>query len=115
VIDARAVAANLEKFGPFAATERVLMALVRAGADRQRAHDRLRTHSLKAWDAVKAGRANPLPGLLAADPELLQFLQPARLLELMDARAYVGTAAQRAADLAAAIRAAVSPTDKPRP
>src|SRR5690606_18585242 len=86
VVNTNAVAANLEKFGPFAATERVLMALVRAGADRQRVHERLREHSLKAWAALQAGRANPLADSLAADPELLRFLQPARIRELMDAR-----------------------------
>jgi adenylosuccinate lyase len=107
VVDTAAITANLEKFGPFAATERVLMALVRAGADRQRAHERLREHSLKAWAAVKASRPNPLAGLLAADPELLVHLQPARLHELMEARGYVGTAPQRAAALADEIRRAL--------
>ena len=108
VVDPGAIGANLEKFGPFAATERVLMALVRAGADRQRCHERLREASLKSWAALKAGRANPLADLLAADPELLRFLQPARLRELMDARAYVGSAPQRALALAAEVRAALA-------
>ena len=109
VIDEAAIAANLERYGPFAATERVLMALVRAGADRQRIHERLREHSLKAWAAVKAGRPNPLGDSIAADPEMLRYLQPARLRELMDARAYVGTAVERARALAAAARQAVGP------
>jgi adenylosuccinate lyase len=108
VVDQAAIAANVQKFGPFAATERVLMALVRAGADRQQMHERLRQHSLKAWDAVKAGRPNPLAASLAADPALLAHLQPARLRELMDARAYVGTAPERAAELAAEIRRVLS-------
>jgi len=108
VVDAAAIRANLEKYGPFAATERVLMALVRAGADRQRCHERLREQSLKAWAALKAGRPNPLAELLAADPELLRYIQPARLRELMDARAYVGSAPQRAADMAAEIRQALA-------
>lgn len=104
VVDERAIAANLERYGPFAATERVLMALVRAGANRQQIHERLRDHSLKAWSAVKAGRPNPLGDSIAADPEMLRYLQPARLRELMDARAYVGTAIERAQELAARIR-----------
>ncbi len=103
-IDLNACAANLEKFGPFAATERVLMALVRAGADRQRLHERLRDHSLKAWGALKAGRPNPLADLLAADAEILRYLQPATLHSLMNAGDYIGTAAERAADLAETIR-----------
>ena len=108
VVDRAATAANLEKFGPFAATERVLMALVRAGADRQHMHERLRQHSLKAWEAVKAGRPNPLGPSLATDPDLLAYVQPARLRELMDARAYVGTAPERAAALAGEIRRVLS-------
>ena len=92
VVDTAAIAANLEKYGPFAATERVLMALVMAGADRQRCHERLREQSLKAWAALKAGRPNPLGELLAADPEFLRYIQPARLRELMMPRAYVGSA-----------------------
>ncbi len=104
VVDEAAIAANLERYGPFAATERVLMALVRAGADRQKIHERLREHSLKAWTAVKAGRPNPLGGSIAGDPEMLRYLQPARLRVLMDARAYVGTAVERARALARRIR-----------
>ena len=84
------------------------MALVRAGADRQHMHERLRQHSLKAWEAIKAGRVNPLGASLATDPELLTYLQPARLRELMNARAYVGTAPERAGALAAEIRRILS-------
>jgi adenylosuccinate lyase len=108
-VDVRAVAANVERYGPFAATERVMMALVRAGANRQHVHERLREHSLKAWAAVQAGRPNPLAESLAGDQELLRYMQPAGLRALMDARAYVGTAATRAEALADEIRAALSP------
>ena len=106
-VDAAACAENLRKYGPFAATERVLVALVRAGADRQRLHERLREHSLKAWGAVKAGRPNPLAESLAADPDLLRYLQPARLRDLMRVEAYVGTAVERAEALATEIRRAI--------
>lgn len=107
-VNAAACAANLAKYGPFAATERVLMALVRAGADRQHMHERLRDHSLKAWEAVAKGKPNPLAHNLAADTELLRYLQPARLAELMKAEDYVGTAAERAAALAEEIRGSLS-------
>lgn len=106
-VDEAACARNLEKYGPFAATERVLMALVRAGADRQRMHERLREHSLKAWEAIKADKPNPLAGLIAADQQLLFYLQPNRLKALMDARGYVGTAPERAAALVKVIRSAL--------
>jgi adenylosuccinate lyase len=108
VVDPTACAANLEKYGPFAATERVLMALVRAGADRQTMHEHLREHSLKAWAAVKAGRPNPLAGSLSADPALLRYLQPARLRELMDVRGHIGLAVERAEAMAKEIAKAHS-------
>lgn len=106
-VNTAACAANLAKYGPFAATERVLMALVRAGADRQHMHEKLRDHSLKAWEAIGRGKPNPLAHNLAADPELLRYLQPARLSELMKAEAYVGTAVERADALVSEIAKAL--------
>ncbi len=107
VVNPAACETQLEKFGPFAATERVLMALVRAGADRQRMHERLRDHSLKAWKSLQAGRPNPLIDSIASDPELLRHLQPARLRELMQAGYYVGNAQDRTEALLVKLRAAV--------
>jgi len=107
-VNTGACQANLEKFGPFAATERVLMALVRAGADRQHMHEKLRDHSLKAWEMIAKNKPNPLAHNLAADTELLRYLQPAKLNELMKAEDYVGTAVERADQLAADIKAAVT-------
>ena len=107
VIDDRAVARNLAVYGAFAATERLLMELVRAGADRQAMHERIRGHSLAAWQAIQAGRPNPLPALLAADPALLAFLSADQIAVLLDASAYIGDAPQRAHDLASVILTAV--------
>ncbi|MCA9864896.1 MAG: adenylosuccinate lyase, partial [Anaerolineales bacterium] len=59
-IDREQIARNLERYGPFAATERVLLAAVRQGADRQEAHEWLREASLQAWAAVRQGADNPL-------------------------------------------------------
>ncbi len=108
VVNPAACEAQLEKFGPFAATERLLMSLVRAGADRQRMHERLRDHSLRAWKSLQAGRPNQLIDSIASDPELLRYLQPARLRELMQAGHYVGTAQERAEALLVKLRAAVA-------
>lgn len=103
-IDEAACARNLDRYGPFAATERVLMAAVKAGGNRQLLHERLREHSLKAWEAIRAERPNPLAGLIAADPEFLRLIQPQRLKLLMDAREYVGTAKERAMLLVKQVR-----------
>jgi adenylosuccinate lyase len=107
-VNPAACAAQLEKYGPFAATERVLMALVSAGADRQSMHERLRSHSLKAWKSLQAGRPNPLADLIASDPEFLRYLQPARLRDLMQAGRYVGNAQERAEALLVELRAAIA-------
>ncbi len=107
-VDEEGCKANLARFGAFSASERVLMALVAAGADRQAMHEKIREHSRKAWSVLRDGRVNPLAGYLAADPDMLKHLQPARIRELMDASAYVGSAPARAREMAEKIRAALS-------
>jgi adenylosuccinate lyase len=103
-VDARASADHLRRFGPFSAVERLLTALVREGADRQDMHERLRQHSMSAWEAVQQGKANPLSDLLASDTMLLKYLQPARVRTLLDAQDYVGQAPMRARKMAQRIR-----------
>jgi adenylosuccinate lyase len=104
VIDHDAIARNMALYGPFAATERVLMALVAAGASRQDGHDWLRAASLSAWEAQRRGEGNPLTGLLLADERITAYLSEAQLRELMDASAHTGTAADRALALAQTVR-----------
>jgi adenylosuccinate lyase len=101
---------NLAAYGPFAATERVLMALVKAGADRQAMHERLREHANHAWQVIQTGQSNPLAEDLARDVELLRFVPADELRALMDASHYLGDAPQRARDLAEKIRHALENT-----
>jgi adenylosuccinate lyase len=103
-VDEASATTQMATHGSFAALERVLTVLVRAGADRQVMHERLRQHSINAWETIQAGKPNPLPDLLAADTSLLQFLQPARIHGLLDAGSYVGSAPQRAREMATHIR-----------
>ncbi|MBU1659975.1 MAG: adenylosuccinate lyase [Chloroflexi bacterium] len=105
VVDESAMIRNLAIYGPFAATERVLMALGKAGADRQEMHARLRQHSLAAWDAIRTGDPNPLAGLIAHDPEILRYLPEHELRALMDASLYFGDAPRRAAAFVGTINA----------
>ncbi|HEY43452.1 MAG TPA: adenylosuccinate lyase [Anaerolineae bacterium] len=108
-VDEIGIEAQLATFGPFAALERVLTTLVRAGADRQEMHERLRVHSMTAWETVQKDKPNPLADRLASDTMLLKYLQPARIRNLLDASSYVGTAPQRARELAARIRERMKP------
>jgi adenylosuccinate lyase len=94
----------LGTYGTFAALERVLTALVKAGADRQAMHQRLRDHSMQAWAHVQKGQTNPLVDAIAQDTGLLEYLQPGRIRELMQVEDYVGLAPQRALEMAERIR-----------
>jgi len=68
VVNERVIAANLRSELPFLATENLLMAAVRAGADRQDAHEVIRRHSMAAAARVKEGESNDLVDRLAAEP-----------------------------------------------
>jgi adenylosuccinate lyase len=91
---------NLEQFGPFAATERLLMEAVKAGANRQEFHELIRQHSLTAWDAIRTGQANPLLSLLTSDPEVTQYVPAEQAPPRLAAAAYVGDAPTRARNIA---------------
>jgi len=102
------VVRNLALYGTFAAVERVLVALVKAGADRQSMHERLRAHSMQAWAQVVAEGSNPLCEMLSADREITRYIPGDRVRLLMDAGSYIGDAPERARRLAADIRHALS-------
>ena len=103
---------NLRDYGLFAATERVLMAAVQAGGDRQDIHEAIREQSLAAWAALQAGQPNPLAELLAADARITHFVPAAAVPALLDAGEHVGDAAERALALAAEMRATLSTIHK---
>jgi adenylosuccinate lyase len=98
------VARTLADYGIFAATERLLMELVKAGADRQAMHEVIRSHSLASWNAVAGRQPNPLPDWLSADAELTAYLAPERVRSLLNAADYVGNAPERARMMATQIR-----------
>lgn len=96
VIDEEAIRRNMAVYGPFAATERVLMTLVANGGSRQDGHEWIRQASLQAWAALRQGQENPLVNLLTTDDRIGRFLEPDAVRTLMDAHAHTGTAARRA-------------------
>jgi adenylosuccinate lyase len=100
-------ARNLRDYGLFAATERVLMAAVRAGGDRQSLHEVIREHSLTAWAALQDGKPNPMADLLATDSRITDFVPSTVVPTLLDATEHVGDAPERAIAVAAAMRAAL--------
>ena len=99
-VNEEAIQANLAEYGPFAATEKVLMLLGKNGADRQEMHHILREYSLQAWDAVRKGEPNPLPDLVRGAPVFLEYLSADELSQAMSGSGYLGDAAARAKILA---------------
>ena len=112
-VDEEAIARNLSNFGAFAATERVLMAVARQGADRQKMHEIIRQHSLSAWAAVQQGDLNPLAENLSGDEEITRYLAEDQVRSLMDASEYVGRAPAYALALAGNIRDAIGEDSEP--
>jgi adenylosuccinate lyase len=87
---------------PFMATEELIVRAVRAGGDRQQAHERIRQHSIAAARALKDGAArNDLLERLAADPA---FGVPVADLEsALDPARFVGRAPQQVDDFLSAV------------
>ncbi len=107
IVDEAATQRTLERYGVFAATERLLMELVRAGASRQEMHHVLREHSMAAWQAIREGAPNPLIESLSADPAITTYLSGGQVRALLNVADYLGDAPERARSLASAIRAAL--------
>ncbi len=87
---------NLNQYALFAATERLLMNLVKRGGDRQAMHEVIREHSLTAWSAIQQGEANPLATLLSNDPTILKLIDKEEVITLLTAQEYSGDAPLRA-------------------
>ena len=101
-VNPAAIDRNLDLYGVFAATERLLMELVRRGADRQEMHEVIREQTLAAWASLQSSPTveNPLLQLLCQDERILEYVGQEEIVSLMSARAYVGEAPQRARSLA---------------
>jgi len=109
-IDKTAIERNMSYYGPFAAMERILMAAVAAGADRQEAHEWLRQNSLQAWQQLRDGAENPLQRLVLEDGRIGRYLTEAKIADLMNVSAHTGTASRRARALAQGIREVLAST-----
>jgi adenylosuccinate lyase len=107
-IRTQAIDRTLANFGPFAAVERVLMALVKKGVDRQAAHALLRNHSLQAWEAIQRREQNPLKRLVGTDPVIISKISNLELDELFRVESYTGIAEKRALEMAKTIRDQIS-------
>jgi len=64
------IAAELERYLPFLATTKILMAVVKAGVGREVAHEVIKEHAVKAALGMREGKANTLLEDLANDDRL---------------------------------------------
>jgi adenylosuccinate lyase len=87
---------NLETYASFSATEPLLAALVKAGADRLEMHAHLRQLAMEAWEQVRVGKINPLPKMIKADTAIERYLSRKEIKQLLDVRTHVGDAPRRA-------------------
>lgn len=95
-VNNKGIEQNLEAYGIFASTERLLMETARRGADRQSMHGIIREHSVAAWEALQSGEGNPLKDSLSGDKRIKEFLTPQEIHDILDAGTYTGDAAERA-------------------
>ncbi len=100
VVRPHVVAKNLAAELPFLASEHVMMAAVKAGADRQDVHESIRRASRTASEAILAGGENPLRALLAEDPVLGRLA--GHLDDLLDPARFVGRAPEQVEEFLAA-------------
>ena len=92
VVYPKTIEAHLMAELPFMASEDILLAATKRGADRQDAHEVIRTHSQAAAHAVKAeGRPNDLLQRLRGEPMFAGL----DLDRVMDPKAYVGRAPEQ--------------------
>ena len=64
------ISAELERYLPFLATTKILMAAVKAGVGRELAHEVIKEHAVKAALGMREGKKNTLLADLAADSRL---------------------------------------------
>lgn len=93
VVHEAVITQHLAEELPFLASEHLMMAAVKAGADRQDAHERIRVLAREASAALFRGEANPMRSLLEQDALFAPL--SGKLDELLDPQRFVGRAPQQ--------------------
>ncbi len=104
IINTERIAANLARYGPFAATEAIIIEAVKKGANRQEMHELMRGISMTAWRGVQQGKPNPMENLLVSEKQLARYLKAAEIKTLLGVSGHTGDAPERAMKLVKEIR-----------
>ncbi len=86
---------NVEKYGPFAGTESLMMEAVKNGASRGQIHETIRTIAMKAWAKINEGQKNPLVNLLKNDKIITKYVESSDIPHLIDPATHTGLAQKR--------------------
>uniref|UniRef100_A0A0K2V7B5 Adenylosuccinate lyase n=2 Tax=Lepeophtheirus salmonis TaxID=72036 RepID=A0A0K2V7B5_LEPSM len=79
---------------PFMATENIIMAMVKAGGDRQVCHEKIREHSMEAGKMVKVmGKENDLIQRIQSDSYFSPIIS--KMDELLDQKSFTGRACEQ--------------------
>lgn len=92
VISEKNITANLEKYGPFAGTESLMMEAVNRGGNRQELHEKIREIAMEAWQEMGNGKSNPLVNLLKNDKMITSYVNRDSIEELIDPASHTGLA-----------------------
>ena len=103
-INLGAITENFNRYAPFSAIERILLATSKAGADRQVMHEHLRNLVMEGWMEINNGRDNPLFNMVSSDPMILTYLSAGQIEILMDMSQYTGFAKEHSIRLSHEIR-----------
>jgi adenylosuccinate lyase len=101
------IAAELERYLPFLATTKILMAAVKAGVGREVAHEIIKEHAVKAALGMREGKDNTLLDDLAND-DRLPMDKSALALLISTPLAFTGDARQQVARVVHRIEAITS-------
>lgn len=104
VINETRIAHNFSQYAPFAASETILMATVKKGADRQKMHDVLKDLAMLAWAQVQQGRPNPMEELMRNSKDIMKYVTKQELERLFHVDKHVGDAPERAMELVKKIK-----------
>lgn len=91
---------NMDRFAPFACTERLLISAAKRGADRQAMHEVLREQAMTAWQALQKGEDNPLLHNLKRDERVSAFIKADEFDTIAAIDNYTGLAEKRAKAMA---------------
>lgn len=95
VINEKQIERNLEMYGPFAATEAIMMNAVKKGANRQDMHEVIRELSMQAWEEMQKSGQNPLTKLLISDTRITSFINSDNLKTFLNPKTHIGLASQK--------------------